>query len=381
MDFNLREDQQLLKDSVERFVRENYAIERRNAIAKSEDGFDRRLWAEFAELGWLGMPLPEDLGGLGGTPIDTMIVMEAFGRGLVLEPYLPTIVLGGTALVHGGSAGLKSELVPKLADGSLHLALAIAEPQSRYELCDVATTARRQGSGYVLSGEKIVVFNGAAADRLIVTARTAGGQRDEKGLTLFLVERGRPGVSVRPYGTVDEHRAADIRLDGVAVGSDQVLGTVDNGADLLRLVIDHGLAALVAESLGAMEALHAMTVAYAKTRQQFGAPIGSFQVIQHRLVEMYQACEETRSMAYMAALKLAESNVYERSRAQAAAKVYAGRAGRRVGQEAVQIHGGVGMTEELACGHYFKRLTMIDHTFGDTDYHLDRVARLGRQIG
>jgi len=381
MDFNLREDQQLLKDSVERFVRENYAIERRNAIARSEDGFDRRLWAEFAELGWLGMPLPEDLGGLGGTPIDTMIVMEAFGRGLVLEPYLPTIVLGGTALVNGATAGLKSELVPKLADGSLQLALAIAEAQSRYEPCDVATTARRQGSGYVLSGEKIVVFNGGAADRLIVTARTAGGPRDEKGLTLFLVERNRPGVSVRSYATVDGHRAADIRFDGVAVASDQVLGTVDNGIDLLRLVIDHGLAALVAESLGAMEALQAMTVAYAKTRQQFGAPIGSFQVIQHRLVDMYQACEETRSMAYMAALKLGEPNVHERSRAQAAAKVYAGRAGRLVGQEAVQIHGGVGMTEELACGHYFKRLTMIDHVFGDTDYHLDRVAGLGRKIG
>lgn len=379
MDFNLREDQQLLKDSVERFVRENYGFERRQAIAESDDGFDRRVWSEFAELGWLGMALPEDHGGLGGTPVDTMLLMEAFGAGLVLEPFLPTIVLGGTALVHGAPAGLKADLVPKLVDGSLHMALAIAEAQSRYDPCDVATTARRQGSGYMLDGEKIVVFNGGTADRLVVSARTAGGPRDEKGLTLFLVERKQPGVSVRSYRTIDGHRAADIRLERVAVGADAVLGPVDGGADLLRLILDHGLAALVAEALGAMTALQAMTVAYAKTRKQFGAPIGSFQVIQHRLVDMYQACEETRSMAYMASLKLGVANGVERGRAQAAAKAFVGRAGRKVGQDAVQIHGGVGVTDELACGHYFKRLTMIDHIFGDTDYQIDRVARLGRQ--
>jgi len=380
MDFNLREDQQLLKDSVERFVRENYGFERRQEIAKSEDGFDRRLWAEFAALGWLGMPLPEAHGGLGGTPVDTMILMEAFGRGLVLEPFLPSIVLGGTALAEGGSDALKAELLPKLADGSLQLALATAEAQSRYDPCDVATTARHDGGDYVLDGEKIVVFNGGAADRLIVVARTAGGPRDENGLTLFLVERDRPGVSVRAYPTVDGGRAADIRLEGVSVPKEAILGPVDGGAALLSRVIDHGLAALVAEALGAMEAVQAMTVAYAKTRKQFGGPIGGFQVIQHRLVDMYQAAEQTRSMAYMASLRLGEADAVARARALAAAKAFAGRAGHLVGQEAVQIHGGVGMTEELACGHYFKRLTMIDHTFGDTDYHLGRVARLGRTV-
>jgi pimeloyl-CoA dehydrogenase small subunit len=375
MDFSLSTEQQLLKDSVDRFIQDDYTFETRREIIASDAGFSAEVWSTFAELGWLGIPFAEELGGFAGTPVETLIVMEGIGRGLVLEPYLATVVLGGGAVAAGGSQAQKEALLPALVEGKLKLALAYAEPQSRFNLNDVATSARKADGGYVLDGHKSVVFHAAAADRIVVSARTAGDRRDEGGITLFLVDGGADGLTRRNYPTVDGLRASDLTLAGVKVGADAVIGEVDDGLALLDQVIDRATAAVCAEALGAMGALHAVTGEYLKTRQQFGRPIGDFQVLQHRMVDMFIACEQSRSMTYMATLKL-DADAAERSKSVSAAKVQIGKAGRFVGQQAVQLHGGMGMTDELNVGHYFKRLTMIDTLFGNTDHHLDRFASL-----
>lgn len=376
MDLSYSSDQQLLKDSAERFVQNDYPFEARRKLVASEDGFSRKNWAVFADLGWLMMPFAEEDGGLGGSPVETMILMEAFGAGLVVEPYLATVVLGGGAIAEGGSAAQKAALLPAIGEGKLHMALAYAEENSRFNPARVETTARKDGGGYVLDGVKIAVLNGQSADKLVVSARSKGAVGDEGGITLFLVDRAAPGVSVRAYTTVDGLRAADITFAGVAVGNDAVVGAVDGGLELLQKVIDLGVAAVCAEAVGAMTALNDLTLDYLKTRQQFGVPIGSFQVLQHRMADMYMACEESRSMTLMASIKVSESDTRERSRAQSAAKIQIGRAGRLIGQEAVQMHGGIGVTDELSVAHYFKRLTMIDTLFGDVSYHMRRFGAL-----
>lgn len=376
MDLSLNDDQNMLKDSVERFVRENYAFETRRKNAATPTGWLESNWAKFAELGWLGIPFAEDVGGLGWGMVETAIVMEQFGRGLVLEPYLPTVLLGGEAIARGGSAAQQQAILPALIEGKKQMALAFAERQSRYNLADIATTAKKDGAGYVLSGHKGVVFNGPAADHIVVAARTSGGQRDARGITLFLVDGKAKGLSRRDYPTQDGLRASELTLDKVSVGADAVVGTVDDGLSLLETVIDRATVAVCAEAVGCMDALNAATHEYIKTRKQFGVPIGKFQVLQHRMVDMFTHAQEARSMVLMATLRIDDADPAARRKAASAAKVQIGKSGRFVGQGAVQLHGGMGVTDELNVSHYFKRLTMIDSIFGNQQFHLTRYGQI-----
>ena len=380
MDFNLTEEQRLLKESVDRLVAGRYDFEQRKRHQAAEEGWSREVWAEFAELGLLGLPIPEAHGGFGGGPVETMIVMEAFGRGLVVEPYLATVILGGGALRHGGSAEQQARYLPVIADGSHILAFAQTERQSRYDLFDIATTARREGSGYVLDGHKGVVLHGDSADTLLVTARTGGGRRDHEGIGLFLIDANAPGVGRRGYPTQDGLRAAEISLSGVRVESGAAIGDPENALPLIERMVDGAMTALCAEAVGAMAQMHALTVEYLKTRRQFGVAIGSFQALQHRAVDMFVALEQARSMAMLATMMVEEEDAAERARTIAAAKVQIGRSGRLIGQEAVQLHGGVGVAMEYKVGHYFKRVTMIDTLFGNADHHLGRVAESGSLV-
>jgi len=375
MDFSFSEEQTLLRNSVSKFLSDNYTFETFKTISRTEPGWKRENWKQFAELGLLGASLPEDYGGLGGGPVDTMIVMEEFGRALVVEPYVQTVVVGGNFFNLGGSESQKKEWLPKIANGETVIAFAFAEPQGRYNYADLTTTAKKQGAGYVISGHKAVVLGAPWADTLLVTARTAGGQRDEKGVTVFLVDKKSRGISTRDYPTIDGLRASEITLENVEVPATNVVGAPDEGLALIDHVTDYAIAAHCSEAVGAMKVLLDATVEYSKTRKQFGVPIGKFQVLQHRMVDMFMNREQSASITLMVTLKLGEGEV-ERKKAASAAKVQIGKAGRFVGQNAVQIHGGMGMTDELNVGHYFKRLTMLDTLYGNVDHHLRRYASL-----
>jgi pimeloyl-CoA dehydrogenase small subunit len=377
MDFDLSEEQRLLKESVERLIGDRYAFEQRKRYAQSAEGWSRALWAQYAELGLLGLPFAESHGGSAGGPVETMIAMEAFGRGLVLEPYFATVVLGGGFLRHGASDGQCAELIPKIADGSLTLAFAHTERQSRYDLHDIETRAVRDGAGWVIEGEKGVVLHADTADKLVVTARVGGSRRDRDGVAVFLIDGKASGVARRGYPTQDGLRAAEIAFSSVHVGPEGVLGEPGNGLPLVERVVDEGIAALCAEAVGAMAVMHELTVEYLKTRRQFGREIGSFQILQHRAVDMLIALEQARSMAMFATMMAGEDEASERRNAVSAAKVQIGRSGKLIGQQAIQLHGGIGMTMEYKVGHYFKRLTMIDTMFGDADHHLRRLAHHG----
>jgi pimeloyl-CoA dehydrogenase small subunit len=377
MDFDLSEEQRLLKESLDRLIGDRYAFEQRKGYAQNPEGWSRELWAQFAEIGLLGLPFEERHGGSAGGPVETMIAMEAFGRSLVLEPYLATIVLGGGFLRHGGSAEQCADIIPKIADGSLTVAFAHTERQSRYDLHDVETRAVRDGVGWVLDGEKGVVLHGDTADKLIVTARVGGGRRDRDGIAAFIVDSKAAGVSRRGYPTQDGLRAAEIMLSGVRVGPEGVLGESGKALPLVERVVDEAIAALCAEAVGAMAVMHDLSVEYLKTRRQFGREIGSFQILQHRAVDMLIALEQARSMAMFATMMAADENALERRNAVGAAKVQIGRSGKFIGQQAIQLHGGIGMTMEYKVGHYFKRVTMIDTMFGDADHHLRQLARRG----
>jgi alkylation response protein AidB-like acyl-CoA dehydrogenase len=329
---------------------------------------------QFAELGLMMAPFSEEDGGLGGGPIDAMVVMEEFGKGLVVEPYVPSVVCGGGFLKRGTDAQ-KEEYLSGIMSGELVFAFAYAEPRGRYNLADLETTAKKDGEGFVLNGHKAVVIGAPWATHLIVTARTSGGRRDANGVTVFVVDKSAPGVSTRDYPTVDGRRASEVYFENVAVGAEAVIGEVDNGLPLIELVSDEAIAAICAEACGAMKVAQEMTVEYSRQRKQFGTPIGKFQVLQHRMVDMFMEQEQSVSMTYMATLKLGEDEV-TRKKAASAAKVRIGQGGRFVGQQAIQIHGGMGMTDELAVGHYFKRLTMIDSEFGNVDHHLKRYTDL-----
>lgn len=373
MDFSFTAEQTLLKDSVDRFVQNDYDFESRRKLVESEAGFSRDHWASFAELGWLALPFAEEDGGFGGTPIETMILMEAFGKGLVVEPYISTVLLAGKAIAEGGTAAHKEGPLAEIMAGTKQAALAFVEPQARFNLADCKTTATGKGD-YVINGTKGVVLGGPSADLIVVAARTAGEQRDEQGITLFLVDAGADGISRRDYATIDGHRASEITFDNVKVGADAVLGEVDNGLALLQCAVDNGILAVGAEAVGAMEVMYKSTVEYCKTREQFGQPIGKFQVLQHRMVDMFMEHEQTKSLLYMAAMRLDEGYSEDASKAVSALKVRVGKGGRFVGQNAVQLHGGMGMTDDLAVGHYFKRITAIDTLFGNADFHLKRYA-------
>jgi alkylation response protein AidB-like acyl-CoA dehydrogenase len=374
MDFSFTDEQRQLRDSLRRYLANEYSFEARKKIIHGAGGSDA-AWAGFAELGLLGVPLPEEFGGFGGSGGDTLVVMEELGRGLVVEPYFATAVLGAALLRFGGGAHAKA-LLPQAAQGSLKLAGALGEKQSRHELFNVAVTAKAGANGYVLNGVKTVVLHGAQADKLIVSARTGGESRDTVGLSLFVVDAQAGGVSVQDYRTIDGMRAADVTLADVTVAHDAVLGRPGQAWEVITRAAEVAIAALVAEAVGAMDALHEATLEYLKTRQQFGMPIGRFQVLQHRAVEMFMEIEQARSLAYLAAVKIDGDDAQERARAVHAAKARAGRALKFVGQSAIQMHGGMGMTDELPASHYFKRLSMIEATLGDTEHHLAAFAAL-----
>jgi alkylation response protein AidB-like acyl-CoA dehydrogenase len=367
MDFKLSDEQQQLRDTLARFVQKDYTFDKRKAILKSAEGYSREAWRQLAEMGLTALGLPEEHGGLAGTAVDTMVVMEVFGRGLVVEPYLATVVLGAGLVAAAGSAKQQAAILPKVASGELLLALAHFETDSRYEIGHVATKAKKQNDGYVLNGAKTVVLHGAQAGTLIVSARTAGEERDAKGISLFLVDRKAAGLTVRDNPTHDGQRAAELTLKNVR---GELLGKEGQGAALVEAALARGIAALCAEAVGNMAALVELTLSYIKTRKQFGVPIGSFQVLQHRMADMLMQVEQARSMMLLAAAKADSDDVADRRRAIAAAKTLIGQAGRFVGQQAVQLHGGIGVTDEASVSHYFKRLTLINATFGDADHHL-----------
>lgn len=374
MDFSLSETQRMLAETTDRLVRERYGFEDRKKIIAGPDGFSRPMWATFAELGLTGLGIAEEHDGLGGTMGDMAVVAETFGRALVIEPYLPTLVLGAGTLGLAGSDAQKSEILPRVVSGDLFLALAHGEPKSRYTLCHVDTKAAADGGDFLLTGAKAVVLGGDVADYFLVSARTDGTTSAPHGISLFLVPRATPGLAVHAYPNIDGTRAADLTLDRVRVPASAVIGQVGHGLPTIAHTIDRAIAYLCAEAVGAMQALNALTLDYLKTRTQFGQPIGTFQVLQHRMVDMEVALEQARSMAILAADRADDPHPHERARAISAAKVQIGRSGRMIGQSSVQMHGGIGITDEYAGGHYFKRLTLIDRTFGDADHHLARFA-------
>ena len=380
MNFILNDEQQMLADTVARFVQTEYDFEarRKRLTASTPDapGYSEALWAQMAELGLFALNVPEAHGGIGAGPVETMIVMEALGRGLVLEPFLATGVIAARLIATHGSEAQKDRFLAAIAAGELRFAVAALEPQSRYELHDVTTTARRTGEGWTLDGVKSVVMHGDSADWLIVTARTHATPNAAEGLTLLLVDARAPGVTAQVFPTLDGQRAAEVRFDQVHVDASNTIGAVDQGLALIEWAVDQGLAALAAEAVGAMDRLTELTCDHLATRQQFGQPIGNFQALQHRAADMRIAVEQARALALMAAARVDSPDAGERRRAASAAKAMAGRSGRFVGQQATQLHGGMGMTDEMACGHYFKRLTAIDMTWGNADHHVERYGEL-----
>jgi pimeloyl-CoA dehydrogenase small subunit len=374
MDFEFTEEQRLLRESLDRLLADSYGFDKRRLYLAEPDGFSRAAWAQYAELGLLGLPFAEEHGGFGGNAVDVMIVMEAFGRVLALEPYLATVVLAGTALGHAGSAAQNAALVPQIADGSLRLAVAHGERQARYDLNDVMTTAVKTSGGWRLDGAKNVVVHGDSADKLIVSARVSGDRHDPDGIGLFLVDAKASGVARRSYKMRDGTGAADIALSGVDVAAADALGEPGRGLATMERVNQAGIMATSAEAIGAMETMLAMTIEYMKTRVQFGKPIGENQALQHRATEMMMSMEQGRSLAMLAAIMVDDANAEQRAHDLSTAKVGVGQAARFVSQNAVQLHGGIGMTEEYAVGHYFRRCMVIEHSFGDTAHHLSRLA-------
>lgn len=374
MDFNFKEEQQQFADALKRWIAKDYNFETRNKIIHSDSGTSAAAWATLAELGMTALPVPEEQGGFNGSAVDMFVVMQELGRGLVVEPYFATVLGAEFLKLAGGHASL----LEQVAGGELKLACALGEKQSRHDLSDIATTASASGGGYVINGRKSVVIHGGQAGSLIVPARTSGAQRDTAGVTLFIVPKDSAGVQVTDYRTLDGLRAADIVFDNVQVPAAALVGELGAGWDILDAAADYGAGLLCAEALGAMEALFAATLEYLKTRNQFGAPIGKFQALQHRMADMYIHLEQARSMALLAAVKLGSGDAQERRRVVSAAKFRVGQAAKFVGQQAVQLHGGMGVTDELPAAHYFKRLTMIELSLGDSDHHLARfIAQPG----
>ena len=370
MDFDLNDEQRLLSESVNRFVTDEYRFEERIKGMRSECGWRQDIWRQMAELGLLGLPFSEEDGGFGGGGVETMLVMDAFGRGLVVEPYLSTVVIAGAALRRAANAAQKEARLPGLIAGEHLMSLAHSEPHAPRHTFTVKTEARSTGAGWMLTGQKIAVLHGDSADEYVVSATTSAG------LSLFLVPTNAPGVSRITQTGYDGNRLAAVSFDAVELMTDALLGPEGQGKALLEAMFDEANAALAAEAVGIMTSTLDLTTEYMKTRVQFGMPIGSFQALQHRAVDMLMHVELSRSMAMLAAMSLAR-DPEERRRNIAAAKVQIGRAGRAIGQQAVQLHGAIGITAEYKVGHAFKRLTAIDALFGDADHHLDSLAEAG----
>jgi alkylation response protein AidB-like acyl-CoA dehydrogenase len=370
MEFNYTEEQLALQDTLQRFISRDYDFDKRRAFSKSDLGYSAEAWKQYAELGLLALPFPEEYGGLGGNAVDIMLVMEQFGQGLLLEPYLSSVVTCGGLIRDSGADALKQRLLAQIGAGSLMLSLAAYEAAGRYDLSYVATSAQESGGNWTLSGRKSVVLDGASANAFLVSARSSGKVADRDGVSLFLVPRDAKGLTLAAYPTQSGARAADLALENVVVGADALIGAPGRALPIIERAVDQAIAALCAEAVGIINALNQATLNYLKTRKQFGVAIGTFQALKHKMADMLIAAEQARSMAIIAAVHADSKDAADRRRAIAAAKAYLGQAGRLVGQHAVQMHGGMGVVDELIVSHYFKRLTMIDLSLGDADYHL-----------
>ncbi len=380
MNFEFTEEQTMIKDSVSRFVRDEYDFDTRRAIVDSDEGISREFWSMFAELGWLSVPFAEEYGGFGGSVEDIAAVMEELGKGIVIEPYASTVVMFGGLLSASDNSALKADVIPSIIDGSCMGSLASVEVQSRFEMADVATSAIATDGGYKINGEKTVVANGGTADKFIVTARTSGDQFDYDGISLFLVDASAPGVTVKSYKMMDGQSAATVSFKDVLVSESQLLNAVGKGMDLIEQVMPQILIALSAEALGIMSTLNSTTVEYTKVRKQFDTPISSFQVLQHRMVDTFMACEQTKSMLYRGLCQAGEDDRNALVKTVHALKAMVARYGKLIGEEAIQIHGGIGMTDELNIGHYVKRLMMINVSFGDGDFHQQKFNQLSYSV-
>ena len=376
MDFDFTDEQKMMRDGLSRLIAQKYTFEDRHKAVASKTGWRPDLWGEFAEIGLMMAPLPEEMGGLGGDAIDAMIIMEEFGKGLVIEPYLQSVICAGSLIRNAGNDAQKAELGEKITSGEAIFAPALYEAEGRFNPAFVATSAKKNGSDYVLNGHKAVVFGGPMADSFIVSVRTSGATSDETGISLFVVNKDQTGLTTQNYTTVDGLQASELFLEDVAVNEANVLGAAGSAFSHIEQMRDHAIAAICAEAVGLMTVANAQTIEYAKTRKQFGVPISSFQVLQHAMVNMLIALEEAKSMALLAAIECAGDDAKARAKACAAAKVKIGQSARIIGQNAIQIHGGMGMTNELAISHYFKRLTMIDAQFGNVDYHMRRYGEM-----
>lgn len=373
MDLSYTDEQVLLQDSVRKFIENDYDISERRKLSESEEGFSRENWKQFAELGWLALPFAEEDGGLGGTPIDTMVMMEEFGKGLVVEPYLPSVVMAGTALSQHGSADQRSQILAGIIDGSIIATFAYAEEQAHHDLHNIVTTASKDGDSYLINGTKSVVLNAQSADKILVSTRTSGNDMDTNGITLFLVDAGAEGVSREDYPTVDGLRASEVKFENVKASDNDIVGEVDNGYPLLQVIANRAILALSAEAVGAMEVLYTDTIEYTRQREQFGHPLSEFQVLKHRITEMFMEYSLSKSLCIKATM-LETQGSDDAQRTIHALKYLIGKSSRFIAQNAVQLHGGMGMTEELRVAHYFKRLTIIDSQFGNTDHHLTRFV-------
>jgi len=375
MDFNFNEEQTLIQSQVAQFIQRDYEWEKRQVLVASDLGFSSENWKTFAELGWLGISLSEKSGGFGGSALESMIIMEEFGKGLVVEPFLETVILCAGLIDSCGNEEQKADLLGPVISGEMHLALGFTEPQSRFNLADVTTEAKKKNGDYLVSGFKSVVMNGPNADKLIISARTSGKQDDKEGISLFVIDKNLEGVSLRNYPTVDGRRASEVTLENVIIPSSSLLSEEGKGFQHLEGAIDGATLAICAEAVGAMEVLYKTTVEYTKTREQFGQAIGKFQVLQHRMVDMFMEYEQSKSLLYMATIKNVEGSK-DAKKAISGLKYQVGKAAKFIGQQSVQLHGGMGVTEELNVGHFFKRLTTIITIFGNTDYHLKRYSQL-----
>ena len=375
MNFELSEEQKMIQQSVERFVQENYDLSNRIKISSEDPGFSKEYWSSMAELGWLGLAFSEEDGGFGGNQIDTLVLMEQFGKGLVVEPFLANVVLGGGSIKRGASQEIKDSIIPSLIDGSLQITLAYAEEQSRFDIEDIATAAREENDGFIINGKKSMVLNAESADKIVVVARTSGSQVDEEGISLFVVDADAEGIERENFPTVDGLRASEIIFKDVKVTSTSLIGEKDKGFSILQAVVNDAILALAAEAVGAMEVLYKDTVEYTQQREQFDHPLSDFQVLQHRMVDMFMEYEQCKSLLFRATME----TVQDPSRSQRtvhALKHLIGKSGIFVGESAVQLHGGMGVTEELRIGHFFKRLLVIDSQFGNADFHLDKFTSL-----
>ena len=375
MNFELSEEQKMIQQSVERFVQENYDLTNRVKISSEDPGYNQDYWTAMAELGWLGLAFSEEDGGFGGNQIDTLVLMEQFGKGLVLEPFLANIVLGGGAIKRGGTPAIKESVLPNLIEGNLQVTLAYAEEQSRFDIEDVATAAREDGNNFIINGKKSMVLNAESADKIVVVTRTNGSQVDEDGISLFLVDATSAGIERENFPTVDGLRASEITFTDVEVSSDNLIGEKDKGFSILQAVVNDAILALSAEAVGAMEVLYKDTVEYTQQREQFDHPLSDFQVLQHRMVDMFMEYEQCKSLLLRATMETVQDPILAQ-RTVHALKHLIGKSGIFVGESAVQLHGGMGVTEELRIGHFFKRLLVIDSQFGNSDFHLDKFTSL-----